>query len=42
LRRDGVVVQPRDVLEMSLANMTSFATVVASRALLDELAQAAP
>ncbi|MBC7479786.1 MAG: cysteine hydrolase [Pseudorhodobacter sp.] len=40
-RRDGVVVPPREVLEMSLANMTSFATVVESRSLLDELAQAA-
>ena len=41
-RRDGVVVPPRKVLEMSLANMMAFATVVESRALLDELAQAAP
>ena len=41
-RRDGVVVPPGDVLEMSLANMMSFARVIESQALLDELAQAAP
>ncbi len=36
-RRDGVVVPPRDVLEMSLANMMSFAEIVDSAAILDEV-----
>ena len=36
-RRDGVVVPPRDVLEMSLANLMSFATVVESDAVLADL-----
>lgn len=36
-RRDGVVIPPKDVLEMSLANLTSFAKVVESDAILAEL-----
>lgn len=36
-RRDGVVVPPRDVLEMSLANLMSFATVVESDDILADL-----
>ena len=37
-RRDGVVVPPRDVLEMSLANMGSFAQIVDSAEILAEVA----
>jgi nicotinamidase-related amidase len=37
-RRDGVVVAPADVLELSLANMTSFARIVDSDQILAEIA----
>ncbi|MBC7737723.1 MAG: isochorismatase family protein [Candidatus Saccharibacteria bacterium] len=36
-RRDGVVISPRDVLEMSLANLTSFARVADCADVLAEL-----
>ena len=36
-RHDGVVVPPRDVLEMSLANLQSFARIVDSAQLLAEM-----
>ena len=38
-RRDGVVVPPGDVLEMSLANMMSFARIVGSDEILAEIAR---
>jgi nicotinamidase-related amidase len=37
-RRDGVVVPPKDVLEMALANLSSFARIVESDQILVELA----
>lgn len=36
-RRDGVVVPPRDVLEMALANLSSFARIAESATVLDEV-----
>ena len=38
-RRDGVVIPPQDVLEMSLANLMSFAKVVESGDILADLGQ---
>ena len=37
-RRDGVIVPPRDVLEMALANLSSFARIVESGEVLAEVA----
>jgi nicotinamidase-related amidase len=36
-RRDGVIVPPRDVLEMALANLSSFARIVESDVVLAEV-----
>ena len=37
-RRDGVVIAPKDVLEMALANLTSFARILESHEVLAEVA----